>query len=204
MLAASLRTTRLSLAEKLSQARLTLAAEATQRFHELHPDWVAKPGERGGRFCLDDACFHLDFLVGAIHAADPSAFRSYVRWTTGMLQARGIPAASVQEHVEHLFAAAGPFLSASECALLADYAPTADGSQGEIEAGGPHSTPLGLTRDLFVQAILNGSRKAAVGLMMESLRTGSTVTELYVEVLQEALYEVGRRWEANRITVAQE
>lgn len=38
----------------------------------------------------------------------------------------------------------------------------------------------------------------------EALSEGSTLPALYVDVFRPALYEVGARWESNRLTVAQE
>ncbi len=63
---------------------------------------------------------------------------------------------------------------------------------------------LGVTRRLFVEAILSGERKAALDIANEALHNGVSVLDLYADVFQDALYEVGRRWESNAITVAQE
>jgi methanogenic corrinoid protein MtbC1 len=59
-------------------------------------------------------------------------------------------------------------------------------------------------RRLFTQAILLGQRKAALTFVMECLEQGTPAVDVYVEILQSALFEVGRRWETNQITVAEE
>jgi methylmalonyl-CoA mutase cobalamin-binding domain/chain len=43
-----------------------------------------------------------------------------------------------------------------------------------------------------------------MGIVREVLRTGGAIEDVYFDVVQGALYEVGRRWEANQITVADE
>jgi methanogenic corrinoid protein MtbC1 len=43
-----------------------------------------------------------------------------------------------------------------------------------------------------------------VQIAREALAGGLSLPELYMDVFQPAMYEVGRRWEANRLTVAQE
>jgi methanogenic corrinoid protein MtbC1 len=73
-------------------------------------------------------------------------------------------------------------------------------SSGPEDAEGP----LALTRRLFVEAILAGQRTAATTVASEALRNGTSLVDLYADVFQAALYDVGRRWEANRITVADE
>jgi MerR family transcriptional regulator, light-induced transcriptional regulator len=59
-------------------------------------------------------------------------------------------------------------------------------------------------RRAYLGEILGGNRKTALELIMEAYRSGYPISGIYMDVLQEALYEVGRLWEANRITVADE
>ena len=63
---------------------------------------------------------------------------------------------------------------------------------------------MDLVRGLFIQATLRGERRAAVNVATEALADGMAVLDLYTGVFQESLYEIGRRWERNQITVAQE
>jgi len=46
--------------------------------------------------------------------------------------------------------------------------------------------------------------EAAANVALEALREGHSAPDVYVEILQNSLYEVGRRWESNQITVAEE
>lgn len=62
----------------------------------------------------------------------------------------------------------------------------------------------GLDKEQYLQAILAGRRQEAVDLAVGAVESGTDVRDLYVEILQESLYEVGRLWEANRIPVATE
>lgn len=45
---------------------------------------------------------------------------------------------------------------------------------------------------------------AALNVAREALREGLSIVDLYVDVLQATLFEIGRLWETNRITVAHE
>lgn len=69
---------------------------------------------------------------------------------------------------------------------------------------GRDDAPLAPTRAMYLQALLAGSRSAALKVAREALRDGVSVVDLYVDVLQETLQEIGRLWETNRITVAHE
>jgi methanogenic corrinoid protein MtbC1 len=59
-------------------------------------------------------------------------------------------------------------------------------------------------KDLYLEAILSGDRQAALGVALGAVEAGMDVRDVYVDVLQESLYEVGRLWEANRISVSTE
>lgn len=59
-------------------------------------------------------------------------------------------------------------------------------------------------KDLYLEAILAGRRQDAVDTALGAVERGMDVRDVYVDVLQEALYEVGRRWQAGRISVATE
>lgn len=59
-------------------------------------------------------------------------------------------------------------------------------------------------REGFLRAILHGWRGNALEIVREAARSGATSTDIYVEIFQEAMYEVGRLWESNRIEVATE
>ena len=68
----------------------------------------------------------------------------------------------------------------------------------------PAGGELDLTRRLFTQAILGGQRQPALTIALDALQRGAGVLDVYVGVVQESLHEVGRLWEANRISVADE
>jgi methanogenic corrinoid protein MtbC1 len=68
----------------------------------------------------------------------------------------------------------------------------------------PDAEPLAPSRERFLQAILRGDRQSAADVAREALRAVAEPSEVYVEVFQRALYAVGRLWEANLITVADE
>jgi methanogenic corrinoid protein MtbC1 len=56
----------------------------------------------------------------------------------------------------------------------------------------------------YLREILAGKRKSALDLIMDAYRSGYPIPAIYMEVFQEVLYEVGRLWENNQITVADE
>lgn len=66
-------------------------------------------------------------------------------------------------------------------------------------------TPLQSLTDRYIAAQLAGDRATALQIMLEEgIGRGIPVSELYLNVIQPAQHRIGRLWQENRITVAQE
>jgi MerR family transcriptional regulator, light-induced transcriptional regulator len=199
---------RFQLAQKLASVKQTVAQAITEEFFINHPDWVVRYGDRGRQFCTADACFHMEFLAGAIEAGSPEAFADYARWMTRMLGARGIGAHTLDENFaqleKHL---AVELLPEDRGSVLSFLALGREACTKTIEPA-PDKLPLGggldLTRQVFLSAILGGQRQAALNIVEEALRAGHSHVDIYVNVFTEALHRVGELWELNKISVAQE
>ena len=59
-------------------------------------------------------------------------------------------------------------------------------------------------RARYLEALLTGSRREAFGVIEQARVSGLGIRPLYVEVFQPAMREIGRLWQENRITVADE
>lgn len=68
------------------------------------------------------------------------------------------------------------------------------------------ATPVTSTlRERYLAAQLAGNRQTALKLLVdEGLLCGVPLQDLHLEVIQAAQYEIGRLWQENRISVAQE
>ena len=191
------------LADVIREHSVTVAVEVTTAFLERHPDWRVRYGSRAMSAGVQDAGYHLAFLAAAVEGDHPEAFAAYVRWAARVLSTRGIASRFLVENLVQVRDALAARLSEDRGALLAayfDHALQALATQSEI----PDEPVLSLTAQVFLQAIVTGQRHAAVQIAREALRNGLSLHDLYVDVFQSALYEVGGRWESNRLTVAQE
>ena len=191
------------LADIVRENSPALAVEVTEIFLERHPDWRLRYGARAMTAGVQDATYHLSFLAGAVEAADTGTFAAYARWASRVLASRGISSPFLSENLVQLRDALTKRLTSDRAATLAPYFTAALDALSH-DAGFPAGATLALTTEVFLQAIVTGQRHAAVQIAREALRDGLSLEQLYVDVFQPALYEVGARWEANRLTVAQE
>jgi methanogenic corrinoid protein MtbC1 len=198
---------RFHLAHKLLSLKLAVAEAITHEFFIHHPDWADRYGERGRQHCTADACFHIEFLAGAIEADSPEAFGDYTRWTARMLGARGIGAHTLEENFaqleKRLCAVLLPAEREAVSAFLAHGRQVCAEPESASDAQADFN-PLGLTQQAFLAAILGGDRYAALGIVEEALHANHTHLDIYVDVFSRSLHRIGELWEMNRISVAQE
>jgi methanogenic corrinoid protein MtbC1 len=199
---------RFQLAQKLAAVKQNVARAITEEFFVNHPDWGVRYGDRGRQFCTADACFHMEFLAGAIEAGSPEAFADYSQWTTRMLGARGIAAHTLEENFALLEKHLAVELFPEECVFVLNFLTRGREACTKTTEPGPDELPSGegldLTRQVFLTAILGGQRQAALTIVEEALRAGHSHVDIYINVFTEALHRVGELWELNNISVAQE
>lgn len=195
---------RRQLAARIREHRDPVADAVTDEFLRRHPDWTDRYGDLARERGVEDARFHMDFLAGAVEAGDLEAIERYARWTGRVLESRGIDRSHLDENLAQVGEHLRPRVDAEDREALdrwiraARAAATAPASSESEEV--PDETRLGL----YLDAALAGKRKAALGIALEMLHQDRPVPEVYTALLQPAQYEVGRRWERNEISVAQE
>lgn len=196
-------TERSTLAGQIRDRKAAVAEDVTREFFERHPDWRARYGERGWQRGIEDAGYHVEFLAGAIEAGSPDAFRSYVMWTERMLDARGIAPGFVVENVTQVGLSLAAALDPEQEKLVRAYVAAA--CEGRVSSPVPSDGQRQEgAQAVFLQAALRGDRKAASVVALEQLNAGGSIEDVYLNLLQTTLYETGRLWESNRISVAQE
>lgn len=197
-------------AKVLRRETQNMAARANDAFYLRHPEWQVRFGEAGLRRGVEDAAHHLSFLAGALEAGQAAAFVDYVAWLVEVLAARGIGSAMVVESLElcgdEALRVAGEAGHAplSELLRAGIARATATPSSAEVAVASPAPLPFESAKSPFTQSILRGDRHGAVGIAREALRLAVHPTDVYVGLFQQSLEDVGRRWQSNTISVAQE
>lgn len=196
-----------ALAERVLGLRDAVARAATDDFLGAHPDWIDLYGDRARRFGIEDAGFHVDFLGGALSAQSLESFRRYVLWAARVLAGRGIAARFLIESLEGVSGQLRARLDPVQADTVARYVEAGVEALRSMEAAPSPpvvSTSHSEARELYLEAALRGDRRAALTITRQAVGEGGDAADVYVEILQEAQYEIGRRWESNQITVARE
>jgi methanogenic corrinoid protein MtbC1 len=64
--------------------------------------------------------------------------------------------------------------------------------------------PLGALAQDYLDALLQGQRHLASQLIMDAVNEGTSIKKIYLNVFQPVQREVGRLWQQNQVSVAQE
>jgi methanogenic corrinoid protein MtbC1 len=196
---------RTTLGGRLLQLKPAIAEGVTQTFLERHPEWLLKYGDRARKFGIEDAQFHLDFLRGAVEAGSIPAFEDYCEWAAGLLQSRGIASHFLVENLTQIENALRSELSSPDHAFVAEMMEAGRAACDREQTRPPQrETALSLTRAVYLQSVLIGARAASANIVDQAIRNGAGIFDVYAEVFQESLYEVGRLWAAGKISVSAE
>jgi MerR family transcriptional regulator, light-induced transcriptional regulator len=194
-------------ANELRSAAETISLAAVAKDYARRPELLARYGERGRAMYLQDTRFHLSYLADAIGFGRPSIFRNYLGWVADVLAARGVAPEELNENLRCVREVLDETLSPEILAIALEAFDAGVAAARAAAAGGPQSSaPLpadGLAKR-YLDFLLRGERQQALELMQDALRSGTGIREIWLHVFQDAQYEVGRLWQSNRISVAQE
>jgi MerR family transcriptional regulator, light-induced transcriptional regulator len=188
--------------------RAALAEAITARHYELFPELERRFGAAGRARRLQDAHHHLSYLSESISSALPTLFADYVAWAKVMLESRGVHAEDLARNLGVVREVLRERLPEGAAILAAQYVEAGLERLPELPSEAPAHVrddgPLsGLARD-YLGALLRGDRREAGRLVLDAVESGTSVKDIYLHVFQECQREVGRLWQMNRLSVAEE
>ena len=157
---------------------------------------------------LEDTGFHLDYLIQAIDADSTDLFANYIGWAKIMLAKRNVPATYLASLLASMTESSRQELPPEFSPLACDYLEGALQRLPQMPDDLPtclaEGTPLAALAGEYLQALLRGERQVASQLILDTVRRGTPVRDLYLHVFQRTQHEIGRLWQVNQISVAQE
>lgn len=185
-----------------------LANAVVDRHYSRHPGLNGRFGASGRAKCHRDARYHISYLGESAIANRPKLFGDYIEWARVMLAARKVPASDLSENLDCLDEVLREHLPADEAACATATIQAARKSLFNSDATIPTYIPIdqphGELANTYLGHLLMGSRQNASLAILDAVDQGVPVGEIYLHVFQRSQYEIGRLWQLNRVTVAQE
>lgn len=173
------------------------------RFFRAHPDY----SDAFRRICREDMHQNLRYLACAVACGEFDLFRNYLLWLREIFEKRNVPITHLTEAFtllrEELERGAGAaslpayrdFLERGMALLQTPWA--------ELPETGATGAPDPVAAR-YLELILAADRQAAEAHILDLLRRNRRYEDIVTDVVQPALAELGRAWQENRISVAQE
>ncbi len=194
--------------EQLEARRPALVQAAVDEFFARRPDLDTAGDPRRRQRAVRDMGFHLGHLCESVRLGRPELFEDYAAWLKVRLVSTGIPEKDVADGLEALRESlienigggpGGAIKDVLAAGLRRLAEPAAEPRSDETRRG-----PLSDLAAGYLGALLGGDRRAAGRLVLEAADRGTDIRDLYLEVFEPVQVEIGRLWQTNAISIAQE
>jgi methanogenic corrinoid protein MtbC1 len=192
----------------ISTQKAQLAEVIVERLYQIRPQLETTYGPRGRAKSIQDTNYHLQYLAEAITAASPPLFYEYMAWAKILLAARHVDPADLLLNLELIRDTLQAQLPA---AAWAEAAPFVKGALERL----PHApvtqasfivpqAPFFELASQYLSALLSADRPRASRLILDAVQHGTSIRDVYLHVFQPCQHEIGRLWQINQASVAQE
>ena len=193
--------------KKLQDLKLTLPAQILADHFILRPDMAQRYTNHQKDNFQKDVAWILSFLAEAVWAKQPVLFEEFVSWLKTFLTSVRVPMKDLAESFELIHNRLNLICNAEENEIIHPFLTKAISiilsadQKISIPAMDNHLSPLA---QKYLDSLLIGNREYALKLILNQVKAGVPVKEMYVQVFQPVQYEIGRLWQTNKISVAQE
>lgn len=187
-----------------------LIAEAvTNKHFETNPELEIRYGALGRAKYYQDTIYHLSYLSDALRVSEPALFADYVVWAKEMLEGRGIPEKDLADNLLILRDSLAEKLPSDyrqiACSYVDEGVETLNKNLSESTSFINSDEPFAELANSYLDALLRGRRDIASRLILDQIQwKGVAVRDLYLYVFQKVQHEIGRLWQINQLSVAQE
>lgn len=148
---------------------------------------------------MTDTEKHIAFLNQAKESDSIILFKEYMVWVNSTLNSLGIETISLIRYF-------GVFRMCFS-AYDKSYLPFIDSAllyltEEKIEEN--NEDVLNSQAQEYLQYLLKGNRTKATQFILDLVEKGESIKHVYIEIFQKSQYEIGRLWEKNKVSVAQE
>jgi MerR family transcriptional regulator, light-induced transcriptional regulator len=197
-----------STANALSLNRETLARDSVDRQYAARPeDWV-RYKQAGYAKSLRDANYHFTYLSEAIATNNFLLFLDYITWLKVIFNSNHFPASALEETLKHMKPAVTDVLPAEQAVQVVQFLDRAieqiPSLPVTIQSYLSQENPYFELATQYLKILLNGRRREAYDLILNAVTSGVPIKDIYLHIFQVTQREIGRLWQINKISVAQE
>jgi MerR family transcriptional regulator, light-induced transcriptional regulator len=169
--------------QTIESQRQALAETVVNRQYRLQPGLRDRYGEGGQAKCVQDTEYHLAYLAAAVTYSSPALFCDYIAWAKALLAAFNVGPEDVGLNLVCLRDVLGEKLPGGMGEAVAPYVEAALRTLPEAPTVLPsfvegEDALSGLARQ-YLQILLRAKRNEASRLILDAVRTGVGVADIY-------------------------
>jgi len=185
-----------------------LSVEAYQYQLDLMPELKAYNTPEFVEKSIQDTAYTILYLSNAISVSSPRLFENYVEWFISLMKSISLPVKYLSGSIESIFEVIKNHYNQDDIDIIDHYIKGAlqiFEQWQEVTSPTPASDHfLKPFRDQFIAYLLQGNRIKANELVQELISRDVSITDVYMEIFHESQREIGRLWQLNKITIAEE
>jgi len=193
---------------ELSERHAVLVEKTASEFYRRHPELNTRYGAAGRQRCQEDIAYHFGTLAESLRANDPNILLKYVAWGKSLLANRKVKTDDLvdcllvmQEVIARIVSEPAAEAANEHIQLALDtFDSFAEVPPSCIDPG----TSMANIANSYLESLLSSDPEQARKVIRSAWLSGIGFTEIYQYVFQPSQREVGRMWQVNQITVAQE
>lgn len=204
--------------ETLLEHKLELSEKVIKILWARFPQYDEILGDSGKQKCKQDIEYHILYLADAVSAESQKLFFTYIKWVKDLFSSIGVSNESFRQSLIVLREVLSEYSSMEGKGTASSWKKQLEIADKFLKEGIEafdtlanenisyisHEKPLGqLARD-YLDALLYRKRDRAMEIVLDAVKNGTDVREIYEHVFQVTQWEIGRLWQQNEVNVAQE
>ena len=199
---------RLELKDYILNNKLELIDKIMEEQMKLMPELKEKYNDSMIEKSKSDTEYNLDYLAQSIYADDKKIFSNYYNWLYSVLSKRGIEKKVLIKHLEAVKNVLEKEISSKNFEILISYLKAARENLKEDKTRYKsfirEDNKYHEQAQKYLDYLLNMQREEAVELIVDLAENGVDIGDIYLNIFQIVQYEIGRLWQLNEISVAEE
>lgn len=157
---------------------------------------------------IRDIGYHLSYLAESIANNDKNIFGEYIVYTSNLFRNLNFNSDVLQDSLIKLRTFLQSKFGDEQTRILGDHINEAierlESGVTEFPSYIDPEQPYADLAHEYLESLLNQDRKKAYHLIIDAIKDGTTIENIYMQVFQTVQHEIGRLWQYNKISVAQE
>ena len=185
-----------------------LAVEAYQFQMALMPELKGYSTPAFVEKSIQDTEYTILYLSNAISVSSPKLFENYVEWFIALMESISLPVKYLKGSIEAIFEVIKSHYNQDYIEHIEHYIMVAlqifEREKHVAYTSQASEHLLKPFRDQYIDYLLQGNRNKANELVQGLISSDVAISDIYMEIFHESQREIGRLWQTNKITIAEE